>query len=77
MKFDGINDFIRWCGHGGERLNATNFTLELWFNRTERGLWPTLASVGRAYPLVAKGRNETDGGTIDVNYFFGLDTTVA
>ena len=56
--------------------STRRFTLELWFKQDGVGV---LANTGlhgiEAYPLVAKGRNETDGGTIDVNYFFGLDTS--
>ncbi|RPH61296.1 MAG: LamG domain-containing protein, partial [Acidobacteria bacterium] len=76
VKFDGINDFITFGpATGPNGLNATNFTLELWFRQDGAGV---LANTGvggvEAYPLVAKGRNETDGGNFDANYFFGLDT---
>ncbi|HEY7448594.1 MAG TPA: LamG-like jellyroll fold domain-containing protein, partial [Vicinamibacterales bacterium] len=76
VKFDGINDFVTFGpATGPNGLNATNFTLELWFRQDGAGVFASTGVGGvEAYPLVAKGRNETDGGNFDTNYFLGLDS---
>ena len=60
-------------------LNASTFTLELWFNRTGTGVTTTTSAAGgggllSAVPLIAKGRGEGENSNIDMNYFFGIDT---
>jgi subtilase family serine protease len=55
-------------------LNASTFTLELWFRRDGTGRSVGTGSGGvTAIPLVTKGRSESDGTSTDVNYFFGID----
>ncbi len=63
---------------GPNGLNATDFTLELWFKKEGAGVTTTTSAAGGgglsggAVPLVAKGRGEGDGSNIDMNYFLGL-----
>ena len=66
-------------------LGATQFTLETWVRRTGNGVTTStgaggledLTSTGgqdrRAIPLISKGRAQSDGTNVDVNYFLGLD----
>jgi plastocyanin len=62
-------------GSSGQ-LNVSQFTLELWFNRTGSGATTTSGSGGvTAVPLIAKGRGEAEMASVDVNYFFGIDAS--
>jgi len=64
---------------GPNGLNATDFTLELWFRKQGAGVTTTTSAAGGgglsggAVPLVAKGRGEADGSNVDLNYFLGLN----
>ncbi len=57
-------------------LNASTFTLECWFRRTATGSTTSTGTGGvTAVPLIAKGRGESDGSNLDLNYFFGINST--
>src|SRR5262245_9911709 len=58
-------------------LNATNFTVELWFKREGNGINTTTGTLGlaAAVPLVAKGRGEAENSNVDMNYFLGLSNS--
>ena len=67
-------------GGVGDKLNASVFTLEVWFNRTNStgGTTTTTSATGGgglfdAIPLIAKGRGEGEYSNVDFNYFFGID----
>ena len=54
-------------------LNAATFTIETWFKREAAGVATNTGAGGFvAIPLVTKGMAETEGGTVDMNYFLGI-----
>lgn len=57
-------------------LGLKQFSLECWFMSTGNGTAASTGTYGlNAVPLVAKGRAESDGSTLDMNYFLGIDGT--
>ncbi len=57
-------------------LGLSQFTIEAWFRRDGPGVAISTGSNGTtASPIVAKGRNESDGSAVDMNYFLGIDAT--
>ena len=59
-----------------DALNATRFTLETWFYRTGTGATTSTGTGGvTAAPLIAKGRSQSDGSNVDLNYFLGIDSS--
>jgi hypothetical protein len=58
-------------------LGLSQFTLECWFKRTGTGVTVSTGTGGvtAAIPLVTKGTSESDGGTVDCNYFMGINTS--
>ena len=55
-------------------LGATTFTLECWFRWNNGGSTASSGGGGVvAYPLMTKGRGESDGNNRDQNYFFGMN----
>ena len=54
-------------------LNAAEFTLECWFKWNGGGSTSNTGTGGIfAYPLVTKGRGETDNSVVDMNYLLGI-----
>ena len=54
-------------------LGAATFTVETWFRRDAVGVATNTGNGGViAIPLVTKGMAETEGGTVDMNYFLGI-----
>ncbi len=55
-------------------LDLAQFTIETWFKREGTGVEVTTGSGGitNAIPLVTKGRGESDGSNVDMNYFLGI-----
>src|SRR5439155_1007442 len=55
-------------------LGTATFTIETWFKREGPGIGTSTGSGGIAdgIPLVTKGRAETDGSNVDMNYFLGI-----
>ncbi len=75
LQLNGTSQYATLGATG--QLNATNFTLELWFNQTGNGSTTSTGNSGLegsdvAVPLIAKGRGETENPSVDVNYFLGL-----
>ncbi len=58
-------------------LGVQVFTIETWFKRTGAGITTSTGNggLGAAIPLVTKGRGENENSDVDMNYFFGIDTT--
>jgi hypothetical protein len=54
-------------------LGLATFTVETWFNRQGTGTATSTGTGGvTAIPLVSKGRAESDGSNVDMNYFLGI-----
>ena len=72
LHFDGSDDHVTMGDAAGLGLAA--FTLECWFRYDGAGAASSTGSGGLdAFPLVSKGRGESDGGTQDMAYFLGVD----
>ena len=59
-------------------LNASNFTLELWFRRTGVGAGTSTGTGGiaSAIPLITKGRAEAETpANLNMDYFLGIDAS--
>lgn len=71
LYFNGLADHVTF-GDAAE-LKLTTFTLETWFRRETPGIATTTGAGGVvAIPLIAKGRNQAEGSTLDLNYFLGI-----
>jgi hypothetical protein len=75
LSFDGVNDYVTFGAAPG--LDAATFTLETWFKRTGAGVATNTGNGGiaDAIPLVTKGRAETEGSNVDMNYFLGIQAS--
>ena len=72
LHFDGGDDHVTMGDADGLGLAA--FTLECWFRYDGAGEASSTGTGGlAAFPLVSKGRGESDGGTQDMAYFLGVD----
>ncbi len=73
LHFDGVNDHVTM----GEAysLGVSAHTVECWFRWDGEG--EEVAETGTGgldmYPLVTKGRGESDGGAVDMNFGLGVD----
>ncbi|TMQ71903.1 MAG: T9SS type A sorting domain-containing protein [Candidatus Eisenbacteria bacterium] len=67
--FDGYVDFGNPAA-----LQLGQWTIEMWIRRDDYGFSTTTGAGGLpdAVPMVTKGRDQGDGSTVDVNYFFGI-----
>jgi hypothetical protein len=73
-SFDGTNDYVN-CGNSSS-LTATQFSLEAWIRRVGSGTSQTTGSGGLSLePIVSKGRNQVDTLGLNVNYFFGTNSS--
>jgi hypothetical protein len=78
LWFDGVDDYVTMgvapeLNAGGPPTNG--LTLECWFRKEGSGKTSGSGSGGvTGVPLFGKGRGESDGGTQDCNYFFGIST---
>ncbi len=73
LSFDGANDYVTMGAAPG--LNASTFTLEAWIRIEGTGSTASSGTGGvSVYPLITKGRGESDGSNVDLNYFFGLQS---
>jgi len=71
LDFDGSDDHVTMGATSA--LGLSTFTVECWFRWDGEGDDADTGSGGvEAYPLVSKGRGESDGGTQDMNYFLGV-----
>jgi hypothetical protein len=74
LDFDGVNDYVAMGP--APALGLSQFTVEAWIKRTGAGQSSGSGSGGvTMIPIIAKGRGESDGGTQDCNYVFGLRAT--
>ncbi len=74
LQFDGTNDYVTFGP--APSLGSASFTIETWFQRTGAGVGTNTGSSGiaSAIPLMTKGRAESEGSTVDMNYFMGIDS---
>jgi len=71
LAFDGDGDYVD-IGTP-DALKLSEFTLSTWFKRSGDGTTVTTGTGGViAEPLVTKGRGESDGSNVDMNYFLGI-----
>ena len=75
LSFDGANDYVTFGA--APQFGTSTLTVETWFKRTAPGVGTSTGSGGiaSAIPLIAKGRAESDGSSLDMNYFLGIDAT--
>ncbi len=70
LQLSGAGDYVSM---GSAALGAGAFTLECWFKLTGTGQSTSTGLDGvQAVPLITKGRDETEGGLRDCNYFLGI-----
>jgi len=75
LHFDGVDDHVA-MGEASS-LGLEQFTLECWF-RFDGDAADTAGSGSGGvsfYPLVPKGRGESDGSNVDMNYGLGVEAT--
>ncbi len=79
LYFDGTNDYVTFGASQGLEtgLGVQTFTIEVWFMKTGAGVTTSTGTGGlsSAIPLVTKGRGEAENSDVDMNYFFGIDST--
>ena len=74
----GTNNSNTYVTFGNKpALGLSQFTLECWFKRTGTGVTVSTGTGGvtSAVPLLTKGTSESDGSTVDCNYFLGINTS--
>ena len=71
LQLGGTNAYVTFGAAPG--LGASQFTIETWFRRDGSGVATNTGTGGIvAVPLVTKGMAETEGSTVDANYFLGI-----
>jgi len=76
LRFNGVDDYVTMGLASELGVGDTGFTLECWFLKEGTGITSSSGSGGVAgVPLFGKGRGESDGGTIDCDYFFGINAS--
>src|SRR5206468_8301455 len=71
LDFDGSNDFVTFGQASG--LGTATFTIETWFKGEGTGVSTSTGTGGvDAIPLVTKGRAQSEGSNVDMNYFLGI-----
>ena len=73
LDFNGSDAYVTFGP--APALGLASWTVETWFRRDGAGVGTTTGTNGiaSAIPLVAKGRNETEASTVDMNWFLGID----
>ncbi|MBL0135404.1 MAG: hypothetical protein IPP79_16240 [Chitinophagaceae bacterium] len=57
-------------------LNATNFTLEGWVRIEGTGTSTSTGTNGiTGFPIITKGRGESETAGLNLNYFLGVDSS--
>lgn len=69
VYFNGSTDHVALGDPAALKLST--FTLETWFRRETAGVSTNTGGVV-AIPLLAKGRNQSDVGQLDMNWFLGI-----
>ena len=78
MQFNGTSQYVTLGPAAGlSALGAETFTLETWFKRTGAGIATNTGNGGisDAIPLITKGMAESEGSTVDMNYFLGISAS--
>ncbi|HYM80575.1 MAG TPA: LamG domain-containing protein, partial [Candidatus Limnocylindria bacterium] len=73
LSFQGTNAYVTFGDPAA--LDLPQFTIETWFRRDGAGVATATSGGGggvTAVPLLTKGRSETDGSTVDANFFLGI-----
>ena len=76
VQLNGSSQYITFGAAPG--LNASTYTLELWFNRTGAGAGTSTGTGGiaSAIPLLTKGRAEAETpANLNMDWFLGIDAT--
>ena len=75
LHFDGVDDHVT-MGQAAS-LGLDQFTAECWFRWDGEGSDTAGTGSGGVsyYPLVAKGRGESDGSSVDMNYGLGIEAS--
>ena len=76
VQLDGSSQYITFGAAPG--LNASSYTLELWFMRTGAGAGTSTGSGGilSAIPLLTKGRAEAETpANLNMDWFLGIDAS--
>lgn len=74
LSFAGTNAYSTFGNNAA--LGLATFTIETWFRRDAAGVATSTGAGGvTAVPLLTKGRAESDGSNLDMNYFLGIDGT--
>ncbi|MEO8088246.1 MAG: LamG-like jellyroll fold domain-containing protein, partial [Bacteroidota bacterium] len=74
LNFGGTNAYVTFGNPGA--LGLQQFTLEAWIYMTGAGSTVSTGSGGvTAQPIIAKGRDESEGNTRDLNYFLGINSS--
>ncbi len=70
LQLNGTSQYVTFGAAPG--LDASSFTIELWFYQTGAGTPTSTGSTGlNAVPLVTKGRAEAEASNVDMNWFLG------
>ncbi|MCX6274177.1 MAG: T9SS type A sorting domain-containing protein [Bacteroidetes bacterium] len=74
LNFGGTNAYV---GFGNPAaLGLAQFTLEAWIYKTGNGATVSTGTGGViAQPIIAKGRDESEANTRDLNYFLGINSS--
>lgn len=72
LDFNGTDAYVTFGP--ATSLGLQIFTLETWFRRDGPGQTTTtgVGGITDGIPLIAKGRDESDGSNLDLNYFLGI-----
>ena len=76
LSLNGSTQYVTFGAAPG--LNASTYTLELWFNRTGAGAGTSTGTGGiaSAIPLLTKGRAEAETpANLNMDWFLGIDAT--
>ena len=75
LYFNGGSNHVT-MGAATSTLGASVFTLESWIFRTGNGTTTSTGTGGvTAFPVVTKGRGESETAGLNCNYFMGIDTS--
>jgi hypothetical protein len=74
LNFGGTNGYVSFGNPAA--LGLSQFTLEAWIYKTGNGVTVSTGAGGvTGQPIVAKGRDESEGNNKDLNYFLGVNST--
>jgi hypothetical protein len=74
LNFGGTNGYVSFGNPAA--LGLSQFTIEAWIYKTGNGITVNTGAGGTTgQPIVAKGRDESEGNNRDLNYFFGVNST--